>query len=77
MLLVAYQHASQRKRLSATAICSHAFAPPTTALRWLKVLEDAGLLESEPDETDKRRRRVRIADQARGLMVRYFTGLNN
>lgn len=77
MLLVAYQHGSQRRKLSASALCSHAYAPSTTALRWLRVLEDAGMVESEVDQNDRRRRWIRISDQARGLMVRYFTALNS
>ena len=75
MLLVAYQHAAQRRKLSASALCGLSYAPYTTALRWLGELEQVGLIDSEPDENDRRRRWVTISAQGRGLMVRYFTKL--
>lgn len=76
MLLAAYQHGAERKRLSVTALCSFSYAPPTTALRHLELLTDAGLLNSSPDLADRRRRWVSLSDHARGLIVRYFTALH-
>ena len=76
MLLVAYQHGVQRKRLSVTALGNFSYAPASTALRYVGLLKRAGLLHSETDQADRRRQWVSISDEARGLMVRYFTALN-
>lgn len=77
MLLVAYEHSYQRKRLSVTALQSFCYAPAATASRHLSLLKRDGLLYSEPDDSDRRRQWISLSDQARGLMVRYFTALLN
>lgn len=60
------------KRLSVTAACIGSCVPPTTALRWLKVLEDSGLIYREADLTDSRRRFVRLTNAGVLQLERYF-----
>jgi DNA-binding MarR family transcriptional regulator len=49
--------------------------PPTTALRWIRQLTEAGLLERVEDETDRRRAFIALADRAADAMARYFAEL--
>lgn len=43
------------RRVSITDACIAAAVPPTTALRWMHKLEEAGHVERRPDERDRRR----------------------
>ena len=46
--------------------------PPTTALRWISQMVEAGLLERVEDETDRRRAFITLSDKAAEAMARYF-----
>lgn len=61
------------KRVSVTSLCIAAGVPPTTALRWLGQLVDAGLFVRVSDATDKRRVFIALSDKAAAAMARYFT----
>ena len=50
-----------------TSACIGAHVPPTTALRWLRILEMRGLVEREEDGRDGRRTFVRLT--VRGCTV--------
>ena len=41
-----------------------AVVPPTTALRWIAQMTEAGLLERIEDETDRRRAFIALSDRA-------------
>lgn len=49
-------------RISVTSSCIASGVPLTTALRWLTVLEDRGLIIRSNDQTDKRRSWVELSD---------------
>jgi DNA-binding MarR family transcriptional regulator len=49
--------------------------PPTTALRWIGQMSDAGLLMRVDDETDRRRAFITLTDKASDAMSRYFAEL--
>lgn len=49
--------------------------PATTALRWLTVLEDKGLIVREADATDARRVFVRLSSDGYEKMVAYFSNI--
>lgn len=49
-------------RISVTSACIASQVPPTTALRWLTVLEDHGLIAREPDLLDGRRAWVQLTE---------------
>lgn len=64
MLLDLFAAELEGGRVSVSSLCIAAHVAPTTALRWITRLTDAGLFERRPDPQD--RRRVFIALSARG-----------
>ncbi|MGB7373655.1 winged helix DNA-binding protein [Pontixanthobacter sp.] len=64
-------------RVSVTSLCIAAAVPPTTALRWIGQMIEAGLLERVEDESDKRRAFIALSDSAADAMARYFAELAN
>ncbi|MFM5955510.1 MAG: hypothetical protein ACKOPE_14580 [Novosphingobium sp.] len=59
-------------RISVTSACIAARVPPTTALRWLAVLEDSGLVERTADQGDRRRDWVSLTASGLQAMADYF-----
>ena len=55
-----------------TSLCIASGVPPTTALRWIGQMTEAGLLERVEDETDRRRAFIALSDNAACAMARYF-----
>jgi len=74
ILLDLFIAAKERKRLPVTSACIGAAVPSTTALRWLTVLEEKGLILREHDTTDARRIFVRLSSEGYEKMVAYFAG---
>lgn len=74
ILLDLFIAAKERKRLPVTSACIGAAVPSTTALRWLTVLEEKGLILREHDTTDARRIFVRLSTEGYEKMVAYFAG---
>lgn len=62
-------------RVSVTSLCVASGMPPTTALRWIGQMTDAGLLQRVDDETDRRRAFITLTDKAADAMARYFAEL--
>jgi len=60
------------RKLSVTSACIGACVPSTTALRWLSLLEERGLVLRENDTRDGRRAFVRISPDGFRKMVGYF-----
>lgn len=73
MLLDLYVAAQDGKRVPVTSACIGAAVPTTTALRWLTILENRGLVIREADENDARRVFVRLSDDAQARMEDYFS----
>jgi hypothetical protein len=65
----------EHKRVSVTSLCIASGVPPTTALRWIGQLIEAGLLRRLEDETDRRRVFITLTDHAADAMARYFAEL--
>lgn len=65
ILLDLYVATREGRPVPTTSACIGANVPPTTALRWLRILETRGLVEREEDGRDGRRTFVRLS--ARGL----------
>lgn len=61
------------KRVSVTSLCIASGVPPTTALRWIGQMVDAGLFVRLSDGTDKRRAFIDLSEKALQAMARYFT----
>jgi DNA-binding MarR family transcriptional regulator len=56
------------RRVSISSACIAANVPPTTALRWLGMLEERNLIERRADERDRRRSYVHLTDATYAAM---------
>lgn len=72
ILLDLYIAAKQSKDIQTTSACVGANVPPTTALRWLTLLESKGLVERYEDPKDHRRTFVRLSLDGYARMTKYF-----
>lgn len=63
---------SEHTRVSVTSLCIASGVPPTTALRWIGQMTDAGLLRRVEDTSDRRRAFIALTDSAADAMARYF-----
>lgn len=68
ILLDLYIAAREDRRVPTTSACIGAHVPPTTALRWLRILEARGLVEREDDGRDGRRTFVRLSPRGLAAM---------
>lgn len=68
---------AEYKRVSVTSLCIAAAVPPTTALRWIALLTEAGLLERIEDDTDHRRAFLTLTDRASDSMARLFLAMGS
>ncbi|WP_082466455.1 winged helix DNA-binding protein [Sphingomonas sp. Leaf38] len=59
----------EERQLSVSAVCIGARSPSATALRYLSMLQDAGLVDRTRDERDGRRSHVRLTTQGRRRMA--------
>lgn len=64
MLLDLFAADLERRRVSVSSLCIAAAVPPTTALRWIGTLHDAGLFERQPDPADRRRAYIALSERA-------------
>ncbi len=60
------------RSVSVSSLCIAAAVPPTTALRWIRMMTDQGLLERRADSADARRMFVDIADAAFDRVSGWF-----
>ena len=75
MLLDLTAARAEHTRVSVTSLCIASGVPPTTALRWIGQMTEAGLLQRIEDETDRRRAFITLTDKAAEAMARYFAEL--
>ena len=68
---------AEEKRVSVTSLCIASGVPPTTALRWIAQMTEAGLLERIEDEADRRRAFITLSIAAASGMARYFAELGH
>lgn len=68
---------AENKRVSVTSLCIASAVPPTTALRWIAQLVEAGLLQRVEDDVDRRRAFVWLSDVGADAVARYFADLGN
>ena len=74
LLLYLYISGSQNGAICISDACNGAAAPPTTALRWIRQLEDARLVVREGDPTDARRAYIRLSSRALRKMRSLLKG---
>lgn len=81
MLLDLTAATAEGTRVSVTSLCIASGVPPTTALRWIAQMTEAGLVQRLEDHTDKRRAFIGLSDASISSMARYFhaigSGANN
>lgn len=65
----------EHKRVSVTSLCIASGVPPTTALRWIGQMIDAGLFVRLCDDSDRRRAFIELTDKAVDAMARYFADM--
>jgi DNA-binding MarR family transcriptional regulator len=75
MLLALYCLPSRGIFLGVTSLGHAANIPPTTGLRWQKVLLEEGLICRGPHVSDSRKQLVGLTDKGRMLMDRYLLRL--
>lgn len=75
MLLDLTAARAEHQRVSVTSLCIASGVPPTTALRWIGQMIEAGLFQRSEDETDRRRAFITLSDRAADAMARYFAEL--
>jgi len=73
MLLDLTAARAEHARVSVTSLCIASGVPPTTALRWIGQMSEAGLFERIEDDTDRRRAFIALTDRAADAMARYFS----
>lgn len=72
LLDLAAAHAA-RTRVAVSSLCIAAAVPPTTALRWIRTLTDAGLFVRTADPADGRRVFIELSDAAAVSMQAYLS----
>jgi len=72
MLLDLTAARAEHLRVSVTSLCIASGVPPTTALRWIGVLSEAGLVKRVEDQSDRRRAFIALTDKAADQMARFF-----
>lgn len=60
------------REVSISSACMASRVPPTTALRWIDILEAERIIVRENDPGDRRRRFVRLTDKAYTAMSEYL-----
>lgn len=72
MLLDLTAARAEHKRVSVTSLCIASGVPPTTALRWIGILENAGIVQRISDSDDRRRVFIALSEKGVILMAQYF-----
>lgn len=72
ILLDLYLAEIQQRRTMTTSLCIAACVPATTALRWINLLVERGLLARRPDPLDARRMYVMLTPLSKQAMRNYL-----
>lgn len=75
ILLDLYVAGRESRRVPTTSACIGAHVPPTTALRWLRILESRGFVERESDGKDGRRTFVRLTARGNAAMDDFLDAM--
>ncbi len=75
MLLDLFAAGLERRRVSVSSLCIAAAVPPTTALRWIGTMHEAGLFRREADPGDRRRAYIALSDKAQQGMRGYVNAV--
>lgn len=72
ILLDLFSAAHDGRIVSVSSACIGAAVPPTTALRWLRHMENVGMADRLPDRHDKRRANLRMTPAAHDALAAYL-----
>lgn len=72
ILLELYAARLGQQKISVGSLCQAAAVPATTALRWIALLQNKGLIERKADPMDGRRFHVSLSDTGFRAMASYF-----
>ena len=75
MLLDLFAAELERTQVSVSSLCIAAAVAPTTALRWIGKMTDAGLFERQPDPFDRRRAFMALTDRGIQGMRAYVASV--
>ena len=75
ILLELYAAELAQRRVSVSSLCVGAAVPSTTGLRWIKGLEQNGMIERTEDPMDARRFFLSLSNTALRSMDAYFESL--
>ncbi|RZL98723.1 MAG: LysR family transcriptional regulator, partial [Sphingomonas sp.] len=75
MLLDLYAAELEGTQVSVSSLCIAAAVAPTTALRWIGRMSDAGLFERRPDPLDRRRAYMALSTRASEGMQGYMAAV--
>ncbi len=75
MMLDLYAAHLERAQVSVSSLCIAAAVAPTTALRWIARLTNAGLFQRTPDPFDRRRAFMSLTDAGLTAMSRYVSSI--
>ena len=75
MLLDLFAAEIEGNRVSVSSLCIAAAVAPTTALRWIGKMSEAGLLLRTPDPRDRRRAYMTLSDRSRSGIRRYVSAV--
>lgn len=73
LLLEGFAAALSDERLTTSSVITRVKLPPSTTSRWLRKLEEDGLLHRKADPFDARLSLISLTSQAFEGLVRYFT----
>lgn len=76
ILLYAMQSELEQRRVKVSDMCLKSNVPPTTGLRWIKVLERSGMLVRSSHPTDKRTFYVALSPEGRAKMNEYLDAVS-
>lgn len=63
----------ENAKVSVSSLCIASSVPPTTALRWIKVMTEEKIFERRADEKDGRRIFIQLSDNAAKAMTDFFS----
>lgn len=72
ILLDLYVASCDGRRVPTTSACIGSNVPPTTALRWLRILESRGFVDRQSDDADGRRTFVSLSAKGIAVMEEYL-----
>ena len=75
MLLDLFAAELERTQVSVSSLCIAAAVAPTTALRWITRMTEAGLFQRQPDPFDRRRAFMGLSDRASAGMRNYVAAV--